>query len=135
VRRKEWKKRLPPFVALTWDILHSDAYKDLTGSAGKALPYFLGKVQKSYRDPERYERGFHFTYREAEKYGFTRRTFFRIIGSLIEKGFIDPIERGGLKGLHGGYSRFKISRRWEKYGRWDFEKKDWNQVIPKRWKV
>ena len=68
-RPKNWGS-LPPFVPLAWDLLNSPAYKSLPPSASKALPYYLGKVKLSPKDPERYEQVFDFSYREGHKMGF-----------------------------------------------------------------
>jgi hypothetical protein len=114
---KNKTNRLPPFVPLIWDLLNSPAYKKLTPSAAKALPYFLGKVKVKYNDPEKYEKIFPFSYPEAEKLGFSTATFSRIHKELEEKGFIERAERGGLRGKSEGYSKYRLSRKWESYGK------------------
>jgi hypothetical protein len=114
-RRVKKKDRLPPFVPLVWDLLNSRAYKKITGSSAKALPYFIGKIKKGYRDPERYEESFNFSYPEAQRYGFSTATFSRIQKELKNIGFIDIVEKGGLRGKGKGYNKFRLSRRWEKY--------------------
>ena len=111
------KNRLPPFVPLTWDLLNSPAYKELTPSSAKALPYFLGKVKLGFNDPEKYEKYFNFPYPEAEKLGFSTATFSRIRKELEEKGFIERVERGGLRGKGEGYSKYTLSKKWELYGK------------------
>jgi hypothetical protein len=122
---------LPPFVPLTWETLNSMAYKKLPPSAAKALPYFLGKVKEPWRDPERYNVEFPFVYGEAECYGFTRPKFARAIRALIELGFIDGIDRGGLRGEGKGCSRFRLSRRWEAYGTVKFKVQRWETTQPR----
>jgi len=109
--------KLPPFVALTWDLLNSPAYKKLTPSAAKALPYFLGKVKVGYNDPEKYIKTFPFSYPEAEKLGFSYATFSRIRKELEKIGFIERTEGGGLRGKGVGYSKYRLSRKWESYGK------------------
>jgi len=111
------KNRLPPFVALTWNLLNSLAYNKLTPSAAKALPYFLGKVKIGFNDPEKYETTFTFSYPEAEKMGFSTATFSRIRKELEVKGFIERTEGGGLRGKGVGYSKYQLSRKWESYGK------------------
>ncbi len=113
------------FVALTWHMLNSQAYKELPFSAAKALPYFLGKVKVPHRDPKRLNEDFTFSYPEAVRLGFSRRTFSRVISSLIEHGFIDPVEKGGLRGYGCGYNVFKQSFRWKNYGKKDFKEISW----------
>ena len=123
--------KLPPFVALTWEMLNSKAYKDLPASAAKALPYFLGKPKFSYNDPQRYREEFSLSYKEAQKYGFAIATHHRSICELVEKGFIDPVDRGGLRGLGRSCSLFTLSWRWKAYGKPDFEKVEWRCFLPR----
>jgi hypothetical protein len=123
--------KLPPFVALPWDMLNSKAYKELQPSAAKALPYFLGKVKLNPKDYQRYNQDFSFCYKEAIKYGFATTTFYRIICELMSKGFIDGYDKGGLKSDCHSYNLFKLSRRWEQYGRPDFKVMTWETFQPK----
>ena len=130
-RTKKFNNRLPPFVALTWGILNSKAYKDLTPSSAKALPYFLGKVKCPFNDTQRYLTKFDFSYREARRYGFANTTHHRNICQLVKNGFIDPVERGGLRSDGRSYNKFYISKRWEKVGTNDFKIIDWERFFPK----
>ncbi len=130
-RRGRNGNRLPPFVALTWDMLNSGAYKQLKPSAGKALPYFLGKVKCGHGDPQRYVTEFHFSYTEGLKYGFSSATFSSIIQELIRKGFIDPVDKGGLRSDGLSYNFFKLSPRWEKFGTSEFESIEWKCFCPR----
>lgn len=107
--------RLPPFVALPWQLLNSSAYKKLPQSGAKALPYFLGKVKRPFIDPERYTIEFAFSYPEGLRHGFSHTTFAKIIRDLEAFGFIDWIVQGGLRGKGRGYNRFRLSRRWETF--------------------
>ncbi len=122
--------RLPPFVAMPWEMLNSQAYKDLPQSAGKALPYFLGKVKALYNSPERHRTDFSFTYTEAKKYGFAVGTHHRVISLLVEKGFIDPVYKGGKRSFGMSSSLFRLSERWKRYGYPDFKKIDWRSIMP-----
>src|SRR3990172_3405879 len=92
--RKRRGDRLPPFVALTWEILNSKAFKELPYATAKALPYFLGKVKTGFNDTQRYLTNFSFSYSEAKNYGFAFSTFSKVIQSLIAFGFIDPVHKG-----------------------------------------
>ncbi len=100
-------------------------------SACKALPYFLGKVKGSFNDPQRYWTDFSFSYREANKLGFANSTHCRTICELIKKGFMDPHDKGGLRSDGKSYNLFRLSKRWEKYGRPDFEEVNWETFLPK----
>jgi hypothetical protein len=112
-KRKD--NRLPPFVALTWQLLNSIAYKKLPPSAAKALPYFLGKIKYTFRDPEKYSTEFTFSYPEGLRLGFAHSTFAKIIRDLEAFGFIDWVVQGGMRGKGKGYNRFKLTQRWEHY--------------------
>lgn len=124
VKRSGDKLKLAPFVAMTWEILNSEAYIKLTPSAGKALPYFRGKGMKIVfsRNAEESNAEFVFSYDEAERLGFAPATYSRIIGELVEKGFVDQAGYGGLRGFCKSYSKFSLSNRWRQYGKPDFEK-------------
>ncbi len=124
-------RRQPPFVALTWQLLNSKAYEELRPSAAKSLPYFLGKVLTTYTDPARYQIEFDFSYKEGRRRGFANTTHYRNICDLIEKGFIDPVSRGGLRGGGLSSSTFRLSKRWETYGTCQFQAGPrWNTITP-----
>ena len=123
--------RLPPFVPLIWEILNSRAYKDLPPSTAKALPYFLGKYKGGYNDPQRYLGEFSFSYSEGKRLGFSTATFSKVIQALVGFGFIDPVDKGGLRGDCKSYNLFRLSKRWEAYGTTNFAQLDWRCFIPK----
>ena len=124
------KDRLPPFVPMTWKMLHSGAYKELPPSAAKALPYFIGQVQRiPYNDPDRYEITFTLPYGEAQKYGFGKTTFYNCIRALMKFGFVDPVRKGGLRGFRNTMSKFKLSKRWETYGTEAFTEIKWESFL------
>ena len=125
------KDKLPPFVPLTWELLNSPAYKELSHSAAKALPFFLGKVKISPRRTDRYDQEFHFSYGEGKKLGFATATFSRVIKGLVALGFIDPVDRGGLRGDSKSYNIFKLSRRWEAHGKPEFKSISWEKFLPR----
>lgn len=129
--RQKIRSKLPPFVPLSWELLNSRAYKDLTPAAAKELPYFLGKVKVKWADPQKYLTAFAFSYKEAEGYGFARATHHRIICELVKKGFINPVEKGGLRGCGRSYNLFQLSQRWKKYGDKEFEERMWRTFQPK----
>jgi hypothetical protein len=130
--KKRLGDRLPPFVPLTWEMLNSKAYKDLPSSAGKELPYYLGKVKTAHNDPQKYLIEFSFSYREANRYGFATTTHHRTICELIRKGFLDPCDKGGLRSDGRSYNLFRLSRRWERYGSKDFEEIEWQAFTPRK---
>jgi hypothetical protein len=129
--RKKIRNKLPPFVALTWEMLNSEAYKALSHSAAKALPYFLGKVKLPDRDPHRYISVFSFSYTEGKRFGFATSTFHKVIQELVGKGVIDPVDKGGLRSNGKSYNLFRLSERWRRYGTNEFESRDWKCFNPK----
>jgi hypothetical protein len=131
--KRSKKDRIPPFVAITYEILNSEAYKDLPHAAGKALPFFLAKVKVKvpYKDVNYYLTEFSFSYTEGRRYGFALSTFSNIISALARFGFIHPVEKGGLRGAGLSYNRFRLSKRWIDYGTPHFVTLDWKCFSPK----
>jgi hypothetical protein len=74
---------------------------------------------------------FTFSYKEGERYGFAPATFSKIIQDLVRFGFIDPVDKGGLRGDCKSYNLFKLSKRWEEYGTTNFESLEWRCFVPK----
>ena len=130
-KRNKGRDRLPPFVPLLWQMLNSRAFIELTPSACKALPYFLGKVKLQIHDIQRYISEFSFSYREGKKLGFSPATFSKVIQSLVHFGFIDPVDKGGLRGDCKTSNVFKLSRRWENYGTANFLNLEWKHFFPR----
>jgi hypothetical protein len=126
------RTRLPPFVATPWVILNSKAYIELKHSSARTLPYFLGKPKIAFNKPSYLSTEFTFSYSEAERYGLAAATFKAVIDQLIENGFIDPIDKGGLRGHGKTCSLFRLSNRWENYGKPSFIKKSWNEFKPRK---
>lgn len=124
-------------VQVPWDMLNKPAYQDLSPSAAKALPYFLGKVKfgrksgMEYASASYYSFQFNFSYAEARKYGFATATFNKVIRDLVEKGFLDCVYRGGMRGLGLSFTWFTLSPRWLNYGKPDFQIVRFNAFVPK----
>ena len=121
-KRSTDKPKAPPFAMMPWELLNSSAFIALSPSAGKALPYFLGKQGKAFkREKEDFQGVFEFSYAEAKRLGFATRTFSRIITELVEMGFLTMAGYGGLRGFCKSLNKFELSDRWRKYGQPDFE--------------
>jgi hypothetical protein len=123
MKKKNKGSGLTPFVPITWETLNSQAYRDLSPSAAKALPYFLGNKETrkaSFGDSSRYDIPFTFKYSEAGRLGFAKRTFHHIITALMKFGFIDPVTKGGMRGCGFTKSKFTLSQRWKQYGKPEF---------------
>lgn len=114
--RRSQKERLSPFVPIFHDELESTAYRTLSATAAKLLPYFKRICVKATRGKPDETTLFGFTYTEAGKYGFARRTFSRAVQELQTNGFIDIVEIGGLRGAGHSCSQYKLSRRWVTFG-------------------
>ena len=102
------------FVPLQYLLLDSPAFKSLSNSAKVALAYF-------YKDRHNgHQTTVVLTFPQAKNYGVCQSpdTFNTIKKKLVEKGFLDPYEPGGL----GKHSIFKMSNRWKFYGTNRFEK-------------
>jgi hypothetical protein len=131
-RGQKKKDKSTFFVAMTWELLNSKAYKKLPHTAKGALPYFLGKPKKFVQDPLYYRDVFIFPYAEAKTLGYAKKTFYRVIDALFQYGFIDLIEIGGLRSSGKTTSKFKLSNRWKDYGFFNFVKADRRKVIEKQ---
>lgn len=105
------KIRLPPFVAILIEEMESKAFLELSGTAVKALIWFK-RIDGKLRKAPDYNGIFDFTYSEAKRCGFARRTFSRVIDELVEKGFIEVVSVGGLRGAGRSNSKYKLSSRW-----------------------
>jgi hypothetical protein len=130
LRKKKRPSRIP-FVAAKWDMLNSKAFIELNASAGKALIYFLGKPKLFFTDPQYHLIEFSFSYAEGERLGFAPGTFSKIIQELVHSGFLDPVDKGGLRSDGKRSNLFSLSRRWEKYSAADFKPLEWRCFIPK----
>jgi len=118
------------FVSLPWELLNSEAYIQMKPSARAALPYFRGRVKRSYSDNFYYREIYTFTYRHGIRVGFSRATFYTIIKEIVAHGFVDPVDKGGLRCDRKSCSKFKNSKRWEKYGTKEFVHVDWESFEP-----
>ena len=62
--------------------------------------------------------------------GFAPATFSRIIQDLVKYGFIEPVEKGGLRGDCRTSNKFMLSKRWEVFGQEEFQKRTWKSFQP-----
>lgn len=102
--------------------MDSMAFRELNGAALKTLILSFRKV-KTHNAIDRYQTQFAFTYPEAEKSGLGHSSFNRAIRELIGLGFIDCVSKGGMRCDGKACSMYRLSKRWEKYGTSEFEKK------------
>lgn len=118
--RQKHKERMPPFVPIRLDMLESTAYITLPPSAAKLFPYFIRSCVRAVRGQPDTTTLVGFTYTEATKYGFARRTFHDAVKVLALHGFIDIVSVGGLRGAGHTNSQYKLSGRWVTYGGLDW---------------
>lgn len=128
-KRNKRKDRSPPFVMLPWEVLNSPAHKALPFSARSALPYFLGKPKCPPNSLTAFTTVFDFSYSEARRYGFARGTWSKVIRCLVAKGFVDPVEKGGLRGEGFSGNLFRLSQRWREYGTSSFVSVTWEEFF------
>jgi len=113
------------FTFIEHNIINSEAFENL--SVHTKWLYFEFKL-RFYGDNKR---KITLTKEEAKKimaYG----TFKKSRKLLIERGFIDYKERGGL---YKRASIYALSERWKKYGTKDFVKNDIKDSLPKIFKT
>lgn len=72
-----------------------------------------------------------FTQKEIKKI-MSINTFYRSRAELIERGFIDIVERGGLENRPMIYG---LSDRWKKFGTKNFVKVNIKDILPKIFKM
>ena len=118
------KNRKPIYVDR--DILRSEAYRTLKKT--KSVPVLFDFYAR--RQMEHIGRGgkkkwictnngeIEFPYSEAEQLGYSRKQFSESKKELVEHGFIDVNNEGGI--YDGDTAKYSISDRWEKFGTPEF---------------
>jgi hypothetical protein len=102
-------------------ITNSAPWKDLTPTA--CFIYFM--IRKKWAGLDRGH--IEFPHSEVEEF-MAGSTFETHRDKLIEKGFIDVVERGGIYGIK---AVFALSDRWKKWGNRDFIVVDIKKIFPK----
>lgn len=116
------KYRLKRDVRVPWEMIESEAFKKLGGSALRTLIRFLQKHRWEsgrrsrklvfVKDPHP------FTQAEAKHFGVGKTQHTNNINKLIQIGFMDLDHQGGAYGQD--YSRYLLSERWRDYGTENF---------------
>lgn len=119
-KRQKRNKIQGGFVAITYEMINSEAYRELTCSALKAFVLCLRKV-KTHDPSDRFKYSFSLTYPEAKKQGLWHSAFNRGMRQLQQLGFIVCVMRGGMRFQGKACSLYRLSRRWEDYGTPDFK--------------
>jgi len=120
-KEPSWLDDSKGFVAITFEMIDSKAFKNLTGSGLKALILLMRK-NKEKHPIDRFKYQFSFTYPEGKKEGICNASFCRGIKQLYRLGFIDIVIKGGLRGVSKYPSYYRLSQRWKKYGTPEFKK-------------
>jgi hypothetical protein len=120
--KKKWKG--PIYVERA--LLDSKAYRKLKKTRSvPVLLDFLGKRQMKHIGRGGKKKWtcvnngkIEFPYNEAEKKGYSRRQFNESKRELVEHGFIDVSDEGGV--YDGNTAKYSISERWRKFGTPEF---------------
>ena len=132
--RKSDKFRLRRNIYLSWKVMDSESFKQLTPSATRVLLRFLQKRTwhtegKGARKKTIFEStGLAFTYQEALWMDIKNTAFCDAIKRLVEVGFIDIEHQGGAYGKD--YSRYCLSKRWRNYGTEKFQEVEKARSLP-----
>lgn len=111
--REKLKLKLPPFVPIFLKELDSPAFHKLNGNSAKLYCYLKRACSRAAGNkPANSVTVFGFSYAEGERYGFARQTFRRAISELAGNGFIELVEKGGLRGAGGVCSKYRLSNVW-----------------------
>jgi predicted transcriptional regulator len=106
-------------VYIEWEILESEAFKQLSATGIRVLLRFLQKrtwtkARRKGKKPDYNNGGLAFTYAEAEALDISTSQFHTIIKKLVEVGFLEVEHQGGIH--KNDYSRYALSERWRAYG-------------------
>jgi len=133
--KRRGKEKAPPFVTLEYRVINVNAFTQMRHSSRGLLPYFLAKARYRHNDEDIYEKTIEFTYREAERYGYSSSTYYAAVEQLRKHGFIDKVRQGGSHGEYKASNLYRLSQRWQKYGSDEFVESDQyalNEHIQKR---
>lgn len=101
------------------EMQQSPAFHSLTANALRFLllcefKNFKAATQKRVMDQSK--RVFKITYLEAQEFlGLSRPTIRRAKEEVIQKGFLECITQGGLRGVNGVASEYALSNKWRKW--------------------
>lgn len=129
---QEWSKTehevAEPKIYIPKEMLESAVYRSLSRVAMLLLQDFLAKrIMKTSKKKWFVENNGNiiFSYKEAEKKGYSRKSFRNGIDELQSKGFLDLTHQGKgnrkpLEG-HANCSKYWIDDRWKLYGTPEFK--------------
>ncbi|GAI79625.1 unnamed protein product, partial [marine sediment metagenome] len=121
MKKKKIKNKIDvPFTAIEHKITDSLPWKDLPIKAR----YLYFEIRKKWGGLDRGH--IEFTHKEAREF-MVGKTFRTHRDYLIENGFIDLVERGGL---WGNKAVLALSDRWKKWGTRDFIVVSADKIFP-----
>jgi hypothetical protein len=107
------------FSRATAEMQQSTAFQSLSANA---LRLYLWCDLKNYkvgtakRVMDTTKRAFKLTYPEVQEHlGMSRPTVSRAKNELIDKGFLECLVQGGLRGVNGVASEYALSNKWRKW--------------------
>jgi len=108
VRKNKKREINGKFIPITFHLLESEAWKNLSKNAQWLYPY-IAKEQVKARYRKTSDDVFSFEYGKV-KGKISRPWFYKVRQELIENGFFEVIELGGL--FHKA-TKFKASEKWK----------------------
>ena len=123
-KKKKKREYEGHFAGIDEKVMESEAWKGL--KANTKWLYFEFRY-RFYGDNRKH---IIFTYLEARKI-MSEEAFKKSRNKLIERGFIDVIQRGGLEKQPTIYG---LSDRWKKFGTKDFIRVDIKKIFPRIFK-
>ncbi len=111
-KKKKHKKIKGRFIPLSHNLVDSEAYKQLSATATRALIYFKRDVKNGHQTEVV------LTFGQAQKYGVcdSSTTFCKVKKELVKHGLLDPVDGGGLNAP----AVFKLSERWRQFNTGQF---------------
>lgn len=109
------KVKGPPFVAVFYDVLNSEAFKNLSGTATKVYLLCLAKVKLPLNGSARYNATFEISYTELTRWGLSRCAISRAMKELVAIGFVELKLKGGLRGCNGKANSYMLSLDYRQY--------------------
>ncbi len=111
-KKKKHKKIKGRFIPLSHNLVDSEAYKQLSATATRALIYFKRDVKNGHQTEVV------LTFGQAQKYGVcdSSTTFCKVKKELVKHGLLDPVDGGGLNAP----AVFKLTERWRQFNTGQF---------------
>jgi hypothetical protein len=128
-RSRKQKHHIPGrYVAMTYHLLESPAYRALKYPSAKLLPLIYkeaaDQLKTIYGTAVFWSGDFTFTYSHAGAHGIAKATFSDVLSDLVGLGFLDCVRRGTMKKQT---TVWRLSQRYQKFGTSAFVKVRWDR--------